>query len=176
MDLVRTAMAMVTSLIFAIGLFYEPVKHEETVVELTPVTSDPVYIQPEVIEKVEVKIEPEIELDDVEIAYIARLAMAEAEGESELGRRLVIDTVLNRVEDEHFPDTVAGVIFQDKQFTPVRNGRFDRCHATDENVALVKEEMMRRTNHKVIFFNAGHYSQYGVPLFQEGGHYFSKYE
>lgn len=173
-DFVRhTVAVIVTAIVATVGMMYEPKSdEEEVVVELTPATSEPVYIQTEELAEAPV---PEIELNDVEIAYIARLAMAEAEGESELGRRLVIDTVLNRVEDEHFPDTVAGVIFQDKQFTPVRNGRFDRCHATDENVALVKEEMMCRTNRKVIFFNAGHYSKYGNPLFQEGGHYFSEY-
>ena len=103
-DFVRHVVAvLVTAIVATAGMMYEP-KQEEEVVELTPATSEPVYIQTE--ELVEAPV-PEIELNDVEIAYIARLAMAEAEGESELGRRLVIDTVLNRVEDEHFPDSMA---------------------------------------------------------------------
>ena len=53
-----------------------------------------------------------------EMRLIAQLVMAEAENQSELGKRLVIDTVLNRVDhpDPQFPDTVYEVIYQKNQF------------------------------------------------------------
>ena len=44
-----------------------------------------------------------------EIELLALCAMAEAEGECEHGQRLVIDSVLNRVDDPHFPDTISEV-------------------------------------------------------------------
>lgn len=47
-----------------------------------------------------------------EIELIALVTMAEAEGECEYGQRLVIDTILNRVDDPHFPDTVHEVVYQ----------------------------------------------------------------
>lgn len=47
-----------------------------------------------------------------EIELLALCAMAEAEGECEQGQRLVIDSVLNRVDDPHFPDTISEVIWQ----------------------------------------------------------------
>ena len=47
--------------------------------------------------------------------------MAEAEGECEEGKRLVIDTILNRVDSEHFPDTVYEVIYQPNQFSSMWN-------------------------------------------------------
>ena len=104
------------------------------------------------------------------------VTMAEAEGETELGQRLVIDTILNRVDDSHFPDNVTDVIFQPNQFTSMWNGRVDRCYVKEELVELVKEELLERTNYECVFFTAGGYSDYGVPMFQECCHYFSSYD
>ena len=104
------------------------------------------------------------------------VTMAEAEGETELGQRLVIDTILNRVDDSHFPDNVTDVIFQPNQFTSMWNGRVDRCYVKEELVELVKEELLERTNYECVFFTAGGYSNYGVPMFQECCHYFSSYD
>jgi len=111
-----------------------------------------------------------------EIDLIALVTMAEAEGETELGKRLVIDTILNRVDSEHFPDTVNDVIYQRNQFSSMWNGRVDRCYVMPEIVELVKEELLERTNYDCMFFTAGGYSSYGVPMFQECCHYFSSYD
>lgn len=51
-----------------------------------------------------------------DISLIALVTMAEAEGECEEGKRLVIDTILNRVDSEHFPNSVYDVIYQRNQF------------------------------------------------------------
>lgn len=81
-----------------------------------------------------------------EIDLIALVTMAEAEGETELGKRLVIDTILNRVDNPHFPDTVYDVIYYPNAFSPMWNGRIERCCVTDEIIELVKEELLERTN------------------------------
>ena len=63
---------------------------------------------------------------DAEDAYmLAKIAMAEAESEDTEGKALVMLVVLNRVWSDEFPDTIAGVIFQDGQFSPISNGRYD---------------------------------------------------
>lgn len=111
-----------------------------------------------------------------EIDLIALVTMAEAEGETELGKRLVIDTILNRMDDPHFPDTVYDVIYYPNAFSSMWNGRVDRCQVMPEIVELVKEELLERTNYECVFFTAGGYSTYGVPMFQEDNHYFSSYE
>ena len=111
-----------------------------------------------------------------EIELIALVTMAEAEGESEYGKRLVIDTILNRVDHERFPDNVTDVIYQRSQFTSVWNGRIDRCYVQEEIVQLVREELSSRTNYDVIFFTAGNYGKYGVQMFNVGNHYFSRYD
>ena len=107
---------------------------------------------------------------------IALVTMAEAEGECEEGKRLVIDTILNRVDSEHFPDTVYEVVYQPNQFSSMWNGRVDRCEVRADICDLVYEELESRSNYDVVFFTAGEYSAYGVPMFQVENHYFSRYE
>lgn len=111
-----------------------------------------------------------------EIDLIALVTMAEAEGETELGKRLVIDTILNRMDDPHFPDTVHDVVYYPNAFSVMWNGRIDRCYVMPEIVELVKEELLNRTNYECVFFMAGGYSKYGEPMFQECCHYFSSYD
>lgn len=113
---------------------------------------------------------------DEEITLIAKLTISEADNQSDYGKRLVIDTVLNRMDSPYFPDTVEGVIFQKYQFSPVWNGGIDKYVPDEHIIDLVKEEINDRTNSEVIFFTAGKYGPYGVPLFQVEDHYFSKYE
>lgn len=115
-------------------------------------------------------------LPDEDIALIALVTMAEAEGECEEGKRLVIDTILNRIDSEHFPDTAYDVIYQPYQFSSMWNGRVERCEVREDICQLVEEELACRKNYDVIFFTAGCYSDYGVPMFRVENHYFSRYE
>lgn len=115
----------------------------------------------------------DVPLTEEEIELIALLTMAEAEGESEYGKRLVIDTILNRVDSDQFPDTVYGVVYQKGQFTSMWNGRSNKVEATPEVIQLVMEELESRTNSDVIFFRTRQYSGCGTPLFKVGHHYFS---
>lgn len=120
--------------------------------------------------------EDEKRISDEDIALIALVTMAEAEGECEEGQRLVIDTILNRVDSEYFPDTVHGVVYQPNQFSPMWNGRIERCEVREDICQLVQEELTSRTDYDVMFFTAGQYSEYGVPMFQVENHYFSSYD
>lgn len=53
-------------------------------------------------------------------AYLmAKLAMAEAEGESTEGKAMVMMVVLNRVFDPDFPGTISEVVYERRQFSPV---------------------------------------------------------
>jgi len=112
--------------------------------------------------------------EDIEL--IALVTMAEAEGECEEGKRLVIDTILNRVDSVYFPDTVYDVVYQANQFSSMWNGRVDKCFVDDYICKLVEEELRSRTNVDAMFFTAGGYGKYGTPMFQVGNHYFSSYE
>lgn len=113
-------------------------------------------------------------LEDIEL--IALVTMAEAEGECEEGKRLVIDTILNRVDSVYFPDNVHDVVYQKHQFSSMWNGRIDKCIVDEDICQLVEEERKSRTNSNTIFFTAGGYGKYGTPMFRLGNHYFSSYE
>ena len=146
----------------------EKVVVEETKTEAEMVVSEPEPIpEPQQIEK------PEISMSKEDMELIAWMTMAEAEGESEYGQRLVIDTILNRVDSSTFPDSVYGVLYQPYQFSSIKDGRFGRCYVKEELYDLVVEEVQNRTNYDVIFFRTGYYSEYGTPLFKEGAHYFN---
>lgn len=54
---------------------------------------------------------------------LANLIYCEAGGEPYAGKLAVGSVVINRVLSSKFPDSVVGVIYQNKQFTPVASGR-----------------------------------------------------
>ena len=57
---------------------------------------------------------------------LARLISAEARGESYTGQVAVGAVVLNRVAHPSFPDTLAGVIYQNGAFSCLYDGQFDQ--------------------------------------------------
>ncbi len=122
------------------------------------------------------KPQTESKYSESDIEELAKLTIAEAGNQSELGKRLVIDTVLNRVDHPNFPGTVHGVITQKNQFSTYTSGRIYRYQATEDVRRLIAEEIDRRTDSAVVFFRAGSYGPYGVPLYKVGGHYFSSYD
>lgn len=64
---------------------------------------------------------------DADDSYrLAKIAMAEAEGEDTEGKALVILVVLNRVWSDDFPDSIEGVITEGSQFSSYTDGRYDR--------------------------------------------------
>ena len=127
-----------------------------------------------IIEAEETVDEPIISVSNEDIELLALITMAEAEGESEEGKRMVIDTILNRVDSERFDNTISEVIYAPNQFTSMRNGRVARCYVADDIYQLVIEELTNRTNYDVLYFTAYQYGAYGTPMFQIGNHYFSK--
>lgn len=83
-------------------------------------------------------LEPEyiIEVSEQDIDVLMRIVEAEAGGEDVMGKLLVANVVLNRVQDGHFPDTVTEVVYQRNsrvaQFSPVADGRIDRVKISEE--------------------------------------------
>jgi len=142
----------------------------ETIIETADICEEP--------ETTQVQEEPEdVEMassafSNDDICLLALVTMAEAEGECEYGKRLVIDVILNRVDSECYPNTVYGVVYQPYQFSSMTNGRVDRCYVRDDIYNLVVEEINCRTNYDVFYFTAGQYSSYGTPLFSVENHYF----
>lgn len=110
-----------------------------------------------------------------EIEILAYCTMAEAGNQEELGKRLVIDCILNRVESEYFPgDTITDVIKTPGQFEVVSRGTLYTHCPTDDIYQLAEEEILHRTNREVVFFKLNGYHSCGDPWQQVGAHYFSK--
>lgn len=108
-----------------------------------------------------------------EVEYLCRCVEAEAGNQSELGRRLVCDVILNRFYSGKYT-TLYEVIDEKNQFAVVNNGSINRVEPTESTIALVKEELLNRTNTDVLYFRTEHYHTFGTPLFIEGDHYFSE--
>lgn len=56
-----------------------------------------------------------------DLYWMSRIIDSESQGQPLYGQLAVGSVVMNRVASKDFPDTVKGVIFQPKQFTPVSN-------------------------------------------------------
>ena len=71
-----------------------------------------------------------------------KLVEAEAGTEDRIGKILVANVVLNRLENDSFPDTVEGVVFQESdgvaQFSPVSNGRYESAKPQEDTIEAVE--------------------------------------
>ena len=105
-----------------------------------------------------------------EIDLMAQLVWHEAGNQDMVGKMLVADTVLNRVEDSRFPNTVEEVIFQKGQYTTAKVlGRIEppiECYG-----AVLSEIDGERYNTEVFYFGRGWGC--GTPLFKHQDHCFS---
>lgn len=121
---------------------------------------------------------------DIEDGYmLAKIAMAEAEGEDTEGKALVIMVVLNRVWNEEFPDTIEDVIFQkvggSYQFSVmVDGGRWwnvepdEDCWAAVDMVMNGWDESEGATYFEATFCEETWQRENLQFLFQHGGHLF----
>lgn len=111
---------------------------DPTVISTTTAETE---ITPTVISKTEdISAIPKTEwrdLSDDDRYLLARMVMAEAESEPLTGQALVACVILNRVESPDFPDNIRDVIFQEGQFTPIADGRWDAVEPDDSCKAAV---------------------------------------
>lgn len=111
-----------------------------------------------------------------EIDLMAAIAEAEAGNQGLMGKRLVVDVILNRVDSDYFPGQIEKVIYQQNQFTSISDGNFDKAKSniSDESYAAVYDELLARTDHDILYFTANDYGQYGIPAYQYQDHFFCK--
>lgn len=103
-----------------------------------------------------------------EIVLIAKVVHHEAGNQPEIGKRLVCDTILNRVESERFPNTVKEVLDQPGQYCNPKKFPPD-----DYIYTIIAQEIYKRTNNQVYWYKTKGYHKYGTPILQEGSHFFS---
>ena len=105
---------------------------------------------------------------------LANLIYCEAGGEPYEGQVAVGSVVMNRVLSSKFPNTIAGVIYQKGQFSPVKSGRLALAlqvnKATDKCYRAADEAMAGVTNvGNCVFFRTPIPGLTGINI---GGHVF----
>ncbi len=105
---------------------------------------------------------------------LANLIYCEAGNQPYAGQVAVGAVVINRVRSQVFPDTVVGVIYQNKQFSPVASGRLSLALAEDRATAAcykAADEAMQgaTTVGDCLFFRTPIEGLTGISI---GGHIF----
>ncbi len=113
-----------------------------------------------------IQLEPEY--TDEELQLAARVVEAEAGNQGLRGKELVADTILNRIDDDRFPDTIEGVVLQEYQYAA------PAPEYSEESLEAVKEEIEHRIDDEILFFRTEHYHEFGTPVMKYRDHYFSK--
>jgi N-acetylmuramoyl-L-alanine amidase len=91
-------------------------------------------------------------IDEAEKKLIARLVHAEAKGEPYVGKVAVAKVVLNRVDHEHFPDTVEEVIYQRNAFEPVQNGSIEKPASKEAEEAVDEALAEKGADEELLYF------------------------
>lgn len=110
--------------------------------------------------------------------FISSVVEAESDRSENLeGRILIALTIINRVEDERFPDSISEVLTAPSQFSTVRNGHsiVERTDYSDEAVIRAVEWNEQGTEPNVLFFNCRGYNN-GTAYGYIDGNYFMTME
>lgn len=167
---------LVTLSAFVLGMFLETIvlakptdPEAVSVCQIPAMTEEAVNnMDPTEVITLVIKNQNEFNLTEEEMALLARLVHAEAGNQDHIGKRLVVDVVLNRMVDDSFPSTVGGVIYQAGQFTK------PSTFYTQSDMDAVILECERRIDTEILWFKTGNYHNIGVPAYQHSAHYFSK--
>ena len=119
---------------------------------------------------------------------LCRIVQAEAGGEDMLGKQMVADVIINRVNSPKFPNTVESVVFQGSggkpQFSPIRDGRYYSVSVSAQTRKAVDAALSGEdtTNGALYFVNASKADPSNLTWFENclsfrvehGGHRFYK--
>ncbi len=116
----------------------------------------------------------EVVFAEGDLKLLATIIYCEAGGEPYAGQLAVGAVVINRLLSSVYPDTIVGVIYQRKQFSPVGSGRFDLAlangKATQSCYQAAQEAMNGSTNvGNCVYFRT---PIEGLTGMQIGGHIF----
>ena len=106
-----------------------------------------------------------------EIDLMASIVYLEAGNQDMLGKQLVADVILNRVDSLDFPNTVHEVIYQKGQFSTAKKAKSRISYTPIDCYGAVISQITVRENYDVIYFGRGFGC--GEKLFKYGDHCFS---
>lgn len=108
-----------------------------------------------------------------ELEVLARCVEAEAGNQSIDVKRAVVSVILNRVDDEDWPDTISEVIADPYEFATYWNGAMDEVTPSTSTYEAIALEMETRSYQGLYYFDMDQYLQYGTPYKKMGDLYFS---
>lgn len=89
-----------------------------------------------------------VNLDTSSRRILERIVEAEAGDQDVAGRQMVANVILNRLQSSRFPNTVAGVVFAHRQFSPVSNGSYYRVTVSNTTKRAVEKALKEKDNTK----------------------------
>lgn len=139
-----------------------------------------------IVEMEELVPEKKWELSERDYETLLKIVEAEAGTEDLEGKLLIANVVLNRVEDERFPDSVTEVVYQcaggKAQFSPVSNGKIHRVKISPETEEAVELAVWGKDiSEGALYFaarraanaeNMRWFDTHLTKLFAHGGHEF----
>ena len=108
-----------------------------------------------------------------ELEILARCVEAEAGNQSIDVKRAVVSVILNRVDDNDWPDTIHEVIADPYEFATYWNGRMDEVTPSATTYEAISMEMETRSYPGLFYFDMDQYLAYGTPYARMGDLYFS---
>lgn len=108
-----------------------------------------------------------------EMEILARCVEAEAGDQSIDVKRAVVSVILNRVDDDAWPDTIGEVIADPYEFATYWNGRMDEITPSASTYEAISLEMETRSYPGLFYFDMNSYLPYGTPYARMGDLYFS---
>lgn len=108
-----------------------------------------------------------------ELEILARCVEAEAGNQSIDVKRAVVSVILNRVDDDDWPDTISEVIADPYEFATYWNGRMDEVTPSTSTYEAIALEMETRSYPGLYYFDMDQYLQYGTPYARMGDLCFS---
>lgn len=108
-----------------------------------------------------------------ELEVLAKCVEAEAGNQSIEVKRAVISVILNRVDDDDWPDTISEVIADPYEFATYWNGRMDEVTPATSTYEAIACEMETRSYPGLFYFDMDDYLPYGTPYVKMGNLYFS---
>lgn len=122
--------------------FKESAMKTQNLVEYVPEVEKVVYAELDESEITYEQVDQNLELNKSELDSLERIVQAEAGSEGLIGKILVANVILNRVNSEYFPDDIVKVIEQRKgnifQFSPVQDGAYYVVTVTKETKKAVE--------------------------------------
>lgn len=87
-----------------------------------------------------------LKLDVKSRRILERIVEAEAGDQDIKGRQMVANVVINRIRSKKFPNTVKGVVFAHRQFSPIANGSYYRVSVSEKTKQAVERALRKKDN------------------------------